>query len=324
MENLQATAFARDYHMTGEIAATQDGRITAIALPCAGRSRRLRRLRRPDQVSCWILQHLHRLVRHPGRPCDGRRRLYQQGAGRRRLSLLVPGDRGVIFHRANDRRAGAQARSRPGRNPPPQPDPKEQFPYQSALGWEYDSGDYLTALDKALNAVGYAALARRATPQSRGLRPRRDAQADGHRRQLLHRDRRRRPDQELRHSGPRHVRFMRDPGASDRQRDRAARHDQPGPGPRHHLRPDPGQRDRHSGRQHHDRRGRHRHRTLRARHLRLALDPGRRCGHGDGRPQDPRQGADDRGLPARSARRRPRMGCRPLPRQRRAGACRRP
>jgi len=30
MENLQATAFARDYHMSGEIAATQEGRITAL------------------------------------------------------------------------------------------------------------------------------------------------------------------------------------------------------------------------------------------------------------------------------------------------------
>src|SRR5262252_6969881 len=30
IENLSATAFARDYHMTGEIAATKDGRITAL------------------------------------------------------------------------------------------------------------------------------------------------------------------------------------------------------------------------------------------------------------------------------------------------------
>jgi carbon-monoxide dehydrogenase large subunit len=30
MENLQATAFARDYHMSGEIAATREGRITAL------------------------------------------------------------------------------------------------------------------------------------------------------------------------------------------------------------------------------------------------------------------------------------------------------
>jgi carbon-monoxide dehydrogenase large subunit len=35
---------------------------------------------------------------------------------------------------------------------------KTQFPYKSALGWEYDSGDYETALDKALAAVNYKAL----------------------------------------------------------------------------------------------------------------------------------------------------------------------
>ena len=37
---------------------------------------------------------------------------------------------------------------------------KEQFPYHSALGWEYDSGDYHTAWDKALKAVDYAGLRR--------------------------------------------------------------------------------------------------------------------------------------------------------------------
>ncbi len=35
---------------------------------------------------------------------------------------------------------------------------KDQFPYQSALGWEYDSGDYHTAWDKALASVDYQAL----------------------------------------------------------------------------------------------------------------------------------------------------------------------
>ena len=34
----------------------------------------------------------------------------------------------------------------------------DQFPYQSALGWEYDSGDYHTAWDKALKAVDYDGL----------------------------------------------------------------------------------------------------------------------------------------------------------------------
>src|SRR6202044_1344925 len=35
---------------------------------------------------------------------------------------------------------------------------REQFPYSSALGWEYDSGDYHTAMQKALDATGYAGL----------------------------------------------------------------------------------------------------------------------------------------------------------------------
>jgi carbon-monoxide dehydrogenase large subunit len=34
----------------------------------------------------------------------------------------------------------------------------EQFPYQSALGWEYDSGNYAAALRKAMDMIGYEAL----------------------------------------------------------------------------------------------------------------------------------------------------------------------
>ncbi|MFL5721194.1 MAG: molybdopterin cofactor-binding domain-containing protein, partial [Chloroflexota bacterium] len=33
-----------------------------------------------------------------------------------------------------------------------------QFPYKSALGWEYDSGDYPRALRKAMDNIGYAEL----------------------------------------------------------------------------------------------------------------------------------------------------------------------
>src|SRR5690606_10502902 len=36
--------------------------------------------------------------------------------------------------------------------------PKEKFPYHSAMGLEYDSGDYETALRKAMDAVDYRAL----------------------------------------------------------------------------------------------------------------------------------------------------------------------
>jgi carbon-monoxide dehydrogenase large subunit len=41
---------------------------------------------------------------------------------------------------------------------------QEQFPYQSALGWEYDSGDYHTAMKKAMDTIGYRSCARNKRP----------------------------------------------------------------------------------------------------------------------------------------------------------------
>jgi carbon-monoxide dehydrogenase large subunit len=35
---------------------------------------------------------------------------------------------------------------------------REQFPYKSVMGWEYDSGDYHTAMDKAMQSVKYKEL----------------------------------------------------------------------------------------------------------------------------------------------------------------------
>lgn len=38
--------------------------------------------------------------------------------------------------------------------------PKEKFPYKSALGWTYDSGNYKDALKKAMDKIGYSDLRR--------------------------------------------------------------------------------------------------------------------------------------------------------------------
>ena len=35
---------------------------------------------------------------------------------------------------------------------------REQFPYTSVFGWVYNSGDYQTALNKAMETVGYKKL----------------------------------------------------------------------------------------------------------------------------------------------------------------------
>src|SRR5690606_26868884 len=45
----------------------------------------------------------------------------------------------------------------------------EQFPYKSPTGWEYDSGNYPAALQKALDAIGYQELRReQAEKRARG------------------------------------------------------------------------------------------------------------------------------------------------------------
>jgi len=99
----------------------------------------------------------------------------------------------------------------------------EQFPYHSALGWEYDSGDYHTAMKKMMETVDYAGLRKQQGGAARGVSSRRDPRNHGRRRVVLHRDRRRRAVEELRH--PRHcdVRLLRNPHASHRCRHRPRR-----------------------------------------------------------------------------------------------------
>ena len=110
IENLSTTAFARDFHMDMEIAATKDGKVTGDALLHHRRPRRLRRLRQRHQMAGRTVQHHQRLLRFPCRALSGRRRLYQQGARRRRLSLLVPRHRSRLCHRARHGHHGAEAR----------------------------------------------------------------------------------------------------------------------------------------------------------------------------------------------------------------------
>ena len=266
------------------------------------RPRRLRRLRQRDQVAGRALQHRLGLLRLPGRALSRstastptRRRAASPIAARsaspkpptassapwtswRRSSAWIPAE----FRMKNLIR-------------------REQFPYTSAFGWEYDSGDYQTALKKAMDTVGYAKL--RAEQKAK-----QEAFKRGETRELM---------------GIGVAFFTEIVGAGPSRAcdilgiamfDSAEIRIHPtgtgicrlgtkstGPGARDHLRPDHRDRARPARRQHHRRGGQHRHRALRPRHLRLALDAGLRRRDRHGLPQDQGQGADDRRLHARSA-----------------------
>ena len=298
-ENLMSTAFARDYHMRGEIAATRDGKIRGRAGQGDRRPRRVQRHRAADEVPGRLLPRLHRLLR------PARRRTARSPAStptRRRAGSRTPARSGSP--RRPTWSSGWSTCSRTSWSMDPaelrmknllQP---EQFPYTSPTGWEYDSGDYPRALRLALDMAGYDELRAEQAEQARSAR-----RADGHRHQLLHRGGRRRPAQAHGHPRPRHGRRRRAAGPPDRQGGAAHLGADPGPGARDDVRPDRRRGAGHLRRRHRRRARRHRPDAVRAGHVRLPLDAGLRRGDRDRGPQGPRAGEDRR--VARCSRSRP-------------------
>ena len=131
----------RQGHRGAGAAAGRHGRVPAAGHardPAARRVPLPRRVRRPE-----LLVQLHVGV-------------HEQDADRR-----VPGRgpaRGDVRDRAGDGRAGGRRRCRHRRDPAAQLHPRRQFPYSSAAGLVFDSGNYEPTLDRALELVGYEAL----------------------------------------------------------------------------------------------------------------------------------------------------------------------
>ena len=315
MENLSATAFARDYHMSGKIAATRDGRITGLQCHVLADHGAFDACADPTKFPAGFFNICTGSYDVPSAyvEVDGVYTNKAPGGVAYRCSFRVT-EASYFIERMVDvlaRKLDMDPAELRRRNLIP----RDRFPYTSALGWEYDSGDYHAALDKALAAVDYPALR---AEQKAG----REAFARGETRSLM--------GigvaffTEIVGAGPVKNCDILGLGMFDSCEIRihptgsaTARLGTISQGQGHAttfaqiLASETGiPADRITVEE-----GEHRHRPLRPRHLRVALDPGGRRRHGDGRAQDPGQGPDDRRLPARSARGRPRMGRGPLPGQ---------
>jgi aerobic carbon-monoxide dehydrogenase large subunit len=158
IENLTATAFARDYHMTGEIAATKDGRITALKCHVVADHGAFDACADPTKFPAGFFNICTGSYDIPTAflSVDGVYTNKAPGGVAYRCSFRVT-EASYFIERMMDVLARklnmdpAEVRRKNFIR-------KEQFPYKSALGWEYDSGDYDTAMDKALAAVNYTAL----------------------------------------------------------------------------------------------------------------------------------------------------------------------
>ena len=135
-ENLTSTGFARDYVMRRRDRGHQGRQDPRDPHQRARRPRRVQRHGGADEVPGRLLRRVHRQLRHRGRVLPHDRGLHQQGAGRRRLRLLVPDHRGGVPRRAAGRLPGLRAEDGPGRAAAAEPDPARAVPVhvQDRLG----------------------------------------------------------------------------------------------------------------------------------------------------------------------------------------------
>jgi len=158
VENLAATAFARDYHMRGEIAADKDGRVQALRVNVIADHGAFDACADPSKFPAGLFAIVTGSYDIPTAfaQVDGVYSNKAPGGVAYRCSFRVT-EASYLIERMMDvlaQKLGldpAEIRSRNFIK-------TEQFPYQSCLGWEYDSGDYHTAMDQALAAIDYQGL----------------------------------------------------------------------------------------------------------------------------------------------------------------------
>ena len=158
IENLSTTAFARDYHMTAEIAATKDGKVTALRVYAIADHGAFDACADPTKWPAGFFNIVTGSYDFPVAHCPStastptRRRAASPIAARSASPRPPTASSGPW---TSWRRSSAWTRPNSAMKNLIR---REQFPYTSALGWEYDSGDYHTAMQKAMDAVGYQKL----------------------------------------------------------------------------------------------------------------------------------------------------------------------
>jgi carbon-monoxide dehydrogenase large subunit len=158
IENLSTTAFARDYHMTAEIAATRDGKVTGLRVHTIADHGAFDACADPSKWPAGFFNIVTGSYDFPVAhvTVDGVYSNKAPGGVAYRCSFRVT-EAAYCIERAMDilaQKLGLDPAELRMRNLIR----REQFPYTSALGWEYDSGDYHVALQKAMDAVGYKQL----------------------------------------------------------------------------------------------------------------------------------------------------------------------
>src|SRR5580704_12597461 len=158
IENLSTTAFARDFYMDMEIAATKDGKVTGMRCYTIADHGAFDACANATKWPAGLFSIISGSYDFPAAhlAVDGIYTNKAPGGVAYRCSFRVT-EAAYCIERAMDilaQKLGmdpAELRLKNFIRP-------EQFPYHSALGWEYDSGDYHTAMRKMMESTSYAEL----------------------------------------------------------------------------------------------------------------------------------------------------------------------
>jgi len=158
MENLQADSFARDYHMTAELAAKKDGTMTALRIKTLADHGYADAAANPSKYPAGLFSICTGSydIKTAFTEMDAAYTNKPPGGVAYRCSFRVT-EAVHAIERVTDVLAQelkmdpAELRFKNFIRP-------DQFPYKSALGWEYDSGNYKAALEMALERIGYTEL----------------------------------------------------------------------------------------------------------------------------------------------------------------------
>ncbi|HET7467187.1 MAG TPA: aerobic carbon-monoxide dehydrogenase large subunit [Candidatus Dormibacteraeota bacterium] len=157
-ENLISTGFARDFHMTGDLALDKDGKITALRVHLDSDNGAFFSDAQPTKFKAGLFHIVTGSYDIPTAhvTADGYYTNKAPGGVAYRCSFRVTEASYLIerlitnaaieigMDQAEFRRKNFIA--------------KDQFPYHSPTGWVYDSGDYHAAMDVALDKLGYDEL----------------------------------------------------------------------------------------------------------------------------------------------------------------------
>ena len=157
-ENLISTGFARDFHMTGDLAVDKDGKMLALRVHLDSDNGAFFADAQPTKFKAGLFHIVTGSYDIPTAhvTADGYYTNKAPGGVAYRCSFRVT-EASYLIERLVTNAAielgmdQAEFRQKNFIR-------KEQFPYQSATGWVYDSGDYHKAMDVALDQLGYAEM----------------------------------------------------------------------------------------------------------------------------------------------------------------------